>query len=150
MHRVPEAFWDEFRKVSYRVYCSRLQRGGSSEILVELWHRIQKSDHQPAHFVTYIYVLHRKKSRRTFNKMLIILSLRAVISPKKMLKDIQKKTMDIKVEETKIYCLKSHHHRMAPEHLLSGQFKWKCTVSVKYTLISKTQYKKNVKHLNNF
>lgn len=88
MHRVPEAFWDEFRKVSYRVYCSRLQRGGSSEILVELWHQIQKSDHQPAHFVTYIYVLRRKKSRRAFNKMLIILSLRAVISPEKLLKDI--------------------------------------------------------------
>lgn len=83
MHRVPEAFWDEFRKVSYRVHCSRLQRGGSSEILVELCHRIQKSDHQPAHFVTYIYVLHRKKSRRAFNKMLIILISERCFSPRK-------------------------------------------------------------------
>lgn len=28
--RVPEAFGDEFRKDLYRVYCSRLQKSGSS------------------------------------------------------------------------------------------------------------------------
>lgn len=100
----PEKIPTEYITLDCKVASSQIVSSGT--VLSNTKNRSQNSSSGYIHVCIF---MGRKKSRRTYNKMLIILYLRAVIFfLDKTLKGIWERAVKINMQETEIYYLKSH------------------------------------------